>query len=108
WQAFGKNGGPFRPRMEVDEPDTGLRGDRVAPSRYRVRPSKPMAVVGAVFGVALLAYGVTQFVRAGQANSFLVLWVVFGIAIIGFNLWAAFGKKGSLYSLDRLSGSDDR
>ena len=68
----------------------------------RIRPSKPMAVFGAVFGAALLIFGIVQL--AGKANSgFLWLWVIGGVAIIAFNLWSAFAKRGATYVTD-----DDR
>ncbi len=60
---------------------------------YKVKPSKPMAVFGALFGAAMLVVVlVTGFVRN---SAFLWLWVAGCVAIIGFNLWAAFSKRGA-------------
>jgi hypothetical protein len=65
----------------------------------RIRPSKPMAVFGAVFGVAMLVYGIVQM--AGKPNSgFLWLWVIAGVGIVVFNLWSAFAKRGATYVAD--------
>lgn len=87
------------PSVELDESaDTSPDG---RPQRYRAKPSKPMAVLGAVFGAALLVFGITRFAGSGQSRPFLVLWVVFGLVIIGFNLWSAFSRKGSSYTLER-------
>jgi hypothetical protein len=63
---------------------------------YRIKPSKPAAVFGAVFGAAIIIFGVTQAATSHHMNGgFMVLWAVLGVAIISFNLWAAFSKNGS-------------
>ena len=59
---------------------------------YRVKPSRPVAVFGAVFGLAIIIFGV---VSMHTNPGFVVLWAVLGLAIISFNLWAAFSKNGS-------------
>jgi hypothetical protein len=64
----------------------------------RIRPSKPVAIFGAVFGAAILIFGIVQMGSKGGA--FLWLWVAAGVAIIGFNLWAAFAKRGALQIID--------
>lgn len=68
----------------------------------RIRPSKPMAVFGAVAGAAILIFGVVSFALgdSDMPAGFLALWVVFGLGIIGFNLWSAFGKGGHTYTLE--------
>lgn len=68
----------------------------------KVKQSKPHAVFGAVGGAIILVIGVAAFVAGDADYSPLVLvgWVAFGLAIIGFNLWSAFGKKGHIYVLD--------
>ena len=68
----------------------------------RIRPSKPMAVFGPVGGAVILTIGIVGFLSGdGDAPvGFLVVWVLFGLAIIGFNLWSAFGKNGHTYTVE--------
>ncbi|MET0236216.1 MAG: hypothetical protein ABW224_16340 [Kibdelosporangium sp.] len=73
----------------------------------RIRPSKPVAIFGALFGVAILVYGVIQM-SSRTPSGFFWLWLVGGIAIIGFNLWAAFGKRGALQVYEEDKAGDDR
>ena len=68
---------------------------------FKVKPSKPMAIFGAVFGVVILVVGIASMHRF---SAFVILWIVAGIAIVAFNLWAAFSPRGSLYS---VRGPDD-
>ncbi len=49
--------------------------------------SRPMAVFGAVCGVAVLVFGLLTF-RLDQP--FIWVWVVFGIGVIGYALWSSF------------------
>ncbi|WP_410648864.1 hypothetical protein [Amycolatopsis sp. cmx-4-54] len=65
---------------------------------FNVKPSKPVAIFGALFGVAILLFGV--FSGIGRGNGFIWLWVAAGIAIMGFNLWAAFSKRGATEILE--------
>ncbi|ONI87610.1 hypothetical protein ALI144C_08445 [Actinosynnema sp. ALI-1.44] len=58
-----------------------------------------MAVFGAVAGVAMLIFGIVQLANK-PTGGFLWLWVAFGVGIIGFNLWAAFSKRGATYVSD--------
>jgi hypothetical protein len=64
---------------------------------HRLRPSKPMAILGAILGVAMVVFGLVQF---GGRGGFIWLWAVFGIAIVGFNLWAAFAKRGATHVVE--------
>jgi hypothetical protein len=65
-----------------------------------------MAVFGAVFGVAILIFGAFSITRAEDPNwPFLVLWFAAGVGIVGFNLWAAFGKSGRLYDIESDSSA---
>jgi hypothetical protein len=80
-------------------------------SSYRYKPSKPVAVFGAVFGAAILVFGLVRMLDGGAARdgggvAFLILWCVAGVAIIGFNLWAAFSKRGSLGTFVRTPDED--
>ncbi|MDG4826703.1 hypothetical protein O7635_33050 [Asanoa sp. WMMD1127] len=59
------------------------------------RPSRPVAVAGAVFGAAVIIFGVVQFARAGAFSWFLVVWAVLGASVVGFNLWSAFARNGA-------------
>ncbi|MEU3623570.1 hypothetical protein [Amycolatopsis coloradensis] len=74
-------------------------------SSYNVKPSKPVAIFGAVFGVALLLFGI--FSGIGRNNGFLWLWVAAGVGIIGFNLWAAFSKRGATEVVETREDSPD-
>jgi hypothetical protein len=78
-------------------------------SSYRYKPSKPAAIFGAVFGVAILVFGLVNMLDSdldGGGTAFLVLWCVAGVAIISFNLWAAFSEKGSLATFTRVPDDD--
>jgi hypothetical protein len=44
----------------------------------------------------------------GGGAAFLALWCLAGVAIIGFNLWAAFSEKGSLATFTRVPDDDER
>ncbi|WP_410589067.1 hypothetical protein [Amycolatopsis sp. lyj-23] len=67
-------------------------------SSYNVKPSKPVAVFGALFGVAILIFGL---VNGHKSGGFIWLWLLAGVAVIGFNLWAAFSKKGATEVVSR-------
>ncbi|MFD1364182.1 hypothetical protein [Actinoplanes sichuanensis] len=109
WSGFGAGPGRGTP-VDVDENDdrpTGvarLIGMTSEPGRtpgaVNIRVSRPVAVAGAVFGVAVLVFGVVRMSGSGNGG-FMVLWVVFGLAVIGFNLWSAFARKGSTSVLER-------
>ncbi|MFE9750681.1 hypothetical protein ACFYOT_37730 [Saccharothrix saharensis] len=58
----------------------------------RIRPSKPMAVFGALVGAAILVFGLVTF---PLDRPFIWLWFAVGLGIIGFNLWAAFSRNGA-------------
>ena len=67
---------------------------------YRYKPSKPVAVVGIIFGVAMIAFAIVRFADANGAGlGFLIFWCVAVVAITGLNTWAAFSKDGSLATL---------
>jgi len=63
-------------------------------AKYGIWRSKRLTMASAMFGFALLAFGVTMFARSGRFQWFMVLWVALGLAIIGLNLWAPFNRKG--------------
>jgi hypothetical protein len=61
---------------------------RPAPDDGGMRPSRPMAVVSAVFAVGMAVFGVLKF---GAGNpAFLAFWLAALAAIAGAQLWAAF------------------
>ena len=68
--------------------------------RWRFRPSKPQAIFSAIAGVAILVLGITSV----KAGAFLVVWCAIGVGVIGMNLWAAFGRNGSLYTAESDDG----
>jgi hypothetical protein len=79
-------------------------------SSYRYKPSKPVAIMGAVFGAAILVFGLVSMVDSGLdggGTAFLVLWCVAGVAIISLNLWAAFSRNGSLATFTRAPEGND-
>ncbi|MGY1605195.1 hypothetical protein [Geodermatophilus sp. SYSU D00815] len=77
-------------------------------SNFRYRPSKPVAVLTAVVGAAMLVFGIVQLASAddGGGRAFLAVWCVGVVAIVSLNLWAAFSQKGSLATFTRVD--DDR
>lgn len=60
----------------------------------RIRPSKPMAIFGAVAGLAIVVFGLVNF---PLDQPFIWLWATIGLGIVGFNLWSAFGRNGATY-----------
>ncbi|MFI6026654.1 hypothetical protein [Amycolatopsis magusensis] len=68
-------------------------------SSFKVKPSKPAAIFGAIFGVAILVFGLVS--NLGKSGGFIWLWVVAGVAIIAFNLWAAFSRNGATEVVER-------
>ncbi|WP_146169009.1 hypothetical protein [Actinoplanes italicus] len=57
------------------------------------RPSKPYAVFVAIFGLALLVFGVVQVTRQDGFHWFLVVWVLVGLGMIGYVLAQGFGRR---------------
>ena len=69
--------------------------------------------MGAVFGAAILVFGLVRMLDGGAARdggglAFLILWCVAGVAVVGTNLWAAFAKNGSLATFSRVRDDEDR
>ena len=73
----------------------GLAG-RLPAGGFAVRPSKPMAVIGAVVGVGIMVVGGLNI-----RGPFVFLWLAFLAAIIVFNLWSAFGRNGATSIVER-------
>jgi hypothetical protein len=71
-----------------------MPGYRIDVAKYGIWRSKQLTRANVMFGLALLAFGVTMFVRSGRFEWFMVLWAVLGLVIIGLHLWAAFNRKG--------------
>ena len=66
-------------------------------STMRYKPSKPGAVLTVVVGIGMIVFAATQFADAtGATLAFFIFWCVAAVAIIAFNVWAAFAKKGSV------------
>lgn len=59
---------------------------------YRIKPSKPSAVFGAVVGVAMIIF---VLVRFPLSEPFVWLWLAVAVGVVGFSLWAAFAKHGA-------------
>lgn len=82
-------------------------------SSYRYEPSRPAAVFSGVLGAAILVFGVVRMLDGGAARdgggvAFLVLWCLAGVAIVGFHLWAAFARNGSVATFSRMPDDEDR
>jgi NADH:ubiquinone oxidoreductase subunit K len=66
-------------------------------STMRDKPSKPSAILTFVIGIGMIVFAATQFADAtGGTLAFFVFWCVAAVAIIGFNVWAAFARNGSI------------
>ncbi|MGY1812395.1 hypothetical protein [Blastococcus sp. SYSU D00820] len=73
-------------------------------SSFRYKPSKPVAVLSALIGAAMIVFALTSL-RDGPAW-FLVVWCLFVAGIVGLNLWAAFSRNGSLATFTRVPDDD--
>jgi hypothetical protein len=63
----------------------------------RYKPSKPSAILTTVIGIGMIVFALTEFADAtGGTLAFFIFWCVAAVAIIGFNVWAAFATKGSV------------
>ena len=72
-------------------------------SSYRYKPSKPVAVLGIVVGIGMIAFALMTLGKAhGGGKAFLVFWICGVVAITGINTWAAFSKRGSLATFSRV------
>ena len=69
-------------------------------ANYRVKPSKPVAVMGAIFGLAVMVVGLVTMINKDGPVWGMILWVVIAATITGFNLWAAFAKNGALQNIE--------
>ena len=81
-------------------------------SSSRYRPSRPVAILGAVAGAAVLVLGLVRMLDGGAARdggglAFLVLWVLVGLAVVGSNLRAAFARTGSAATSSRVPADGD-
>lgn len=59
---------------------------------YRIKPSKPSAVFGAIVGVAMIIFVLLRF---PLGEPFVWLWVAVALGVVGFSLWSAFAKRGA-------------
>ena len=62
---------------------------------YRVRPPKPLAILGAVVGIAIVVFGVITVGNKPGSHGFIWLFAGVGVAIVAFNLWSAFSPRGA-------------
>lgn len=65
---------------------------------WRVKPSKPAALLAAVVGVAMIVFALVSF---HGAIGIRIAWCVVVVGIVGVQLWAAFSARGSLYTAQR-------
>jgi hypothetical protein len=77
-------------------------------ARFNYKPSKPAALASVPFGIGMIVFALTAFWgepgSEGAGGWFLAFWCVGVVAIVGFNLWAAFAKNGSVATFE----SDER
>jgi hypothetical protein len=93
-RAFGRRRGPA-------VATTWAESEREAtPLRLRLPENKVLAVIGAVVGAGVIGYAVLRLADR-QPIGPVLFFAVFGCAIIGFNLWSAFGHRGSAYTVTR-------
>ncbi|KZB88361.1 hypothetical protein [Amycolatopsis regifaucium] len=71
---------------------------------YNVKPSKPVALFGAVGGMAMLAFVLLSGI--GRGNGFVWLWAALCVGVVGFNLWAAFSKRGATEVVERRTADE--
>jgi hypothetical protein len=75
---------------------------------YRYKPSKPVGVLSVVFGIGMLAFGITSSRDArGGELAFLIFWCCGVVAITGLNAWAAFSEKGSIATFMPFTPTED-
>ena len=72
-------------------------------ARMRIRPSRPVALFGAVFGTAFVIVGLVSMYggRNHPSGAFVFLWVVVGGGIVLSNLyWALSNNPVGMYDID--------
>ncbi len=67
---------------------------------FRIKLSKPMAVLSAVMGVGMIIFALLND-DLNKNGGFLAFWIFAVIAIVAFNLWSAFANNGSVYNVER-------
>ncbi len=70
---------------------------------YRIRPSKPIALMTIPFGIAMIVFAVVTM-TGGKHHvnyGFLAIWIALVVCIVACNLWAAFSRRGYTYRVDR-------
>lgn len=72
---------------------------------YRYKPSKPVAVIGALLGVGMIVFALTSERGSGGSAS-LAFWCLGVVAISALNLWAAFSPRGSIGTFEGGPDSD--
>ena len=75
--------------------------------RYRFKPSKPAAVLGAFVGAGMLVFGLSSF-KDTDSRPFMIFWCLVVVAIVVFNLWSAFSTKGSSGSFEASDDEHDQ
>ena len=66
-----------------------------------------MGVLSVVFGVGMLAFGISSFRDArGDDLAFVIFWCCV-VAITGLNAWAAFSEKGSIATFMPFTPTED-
>ena len=74
--------------------------------RQKIKPSKPMSVIGIFVGVIFITIGFKMIIPC--AGPFGVLWVVMVIAITGINTYNFFSNKGiASWEIDNEENNSD-
>ncbi|MEU4623226.1 hypothetical protein AB0G04_25050 [Actinoplanes sp. NPDC023801] len=67
----------------------------------RMAHHKPLVVIGSIVGLGIIGFATVRMVSGGQGLVSALFLGLFGLAIIGFNLWSAFGRNGSACTVTR-------
>jgi len=95
YQAFSRRRGTGMATVEADDERDAV------PFQMRFAHNKPLAVIGSIIGLGIIGFATVQMASNGQGLGSALFFGLFGLAIIGFNLWSAFGRKGASYTVTR-------
>jgi hypothetical protein len=94
-QGFSRRRGTQMATVEAEDERDAV------PIPMRMAHNKPFAVIGSIVGLGIIGFATVRMASGGQGLSSALFFGLFGLAIIGFNLWSAFGRKGAAYTVTR-------